>query len=41
MATDLSNDPGQSVSVDMSAYDGVELDVLYNGEEETERFNVQ
>lgn len=41
MATDLAEDPSLSRIVDMSDYDGVELDVLYQGENEKESFNVQ
>lgn len=41
MATDLALDPSVSRTVDMSDFDGVELDVLYVGEQERESFNVQ
>jgi hypothetical protein len=41
MATDLSKDPAISLTVDASTWDGVELDVYYQGEQEQENFNVQ
>jgi hypothetical protein len=41
MATDLSKDPAASLTVDASDFDGVELDVYHQGEEECESFNVQ
>jgi len=40
MATALSTDPAKSLTVNASDFDGVELDVLYKGEEEEEKFNV-
>mmetsp|Transcript_23744 Transcript_23744/g.27464 ORF Transcript_23744/g.27464 Transcript_23744/m.27464 type:complete len:323 (-) Transcript_23744:165-1133(-) len=40
MATALSTDPAKSLTVDASNFDGVELDVLYNGEDDVEKFNV-
>jgi len=40
MATDLSKDPAASLTVDASDFDGVELDVYHQGEEECENFNV-
>merc|ERR1719469_815916 len=40
MATSLSTDPSVSLSVDASSYDGIELEVLYRGDEDTEKFNV-
>ncbi len=40
MATNLALDP-VSDTVDASEYDGIELDVIYQGEEETSSFNVQ
>jgi hypothetical protein len=40
MATSLTTDPALSLTVDVSDYDGVELDVLYKGEEDVENFNV-
>ena len=40
MATELSKDPAQTLTVDASEWDGVELDVYYEGEEEKENFNV-
>ena len=41
MATDLALDPSVSRTVDMSEFDGVELDVIYLGEKENESFNLQ
>ena len=41
MATDLSKDPSYSTYVDASDYDGIQLTVFYDGEKETENFNVQ
>jgi len=40
MATSLSTDPSVSLSVDASSYDGIELEVLYRGDEHFEKFNV-
>ncbi len=40
MATALSTNPAASLTVDASKFDGVELDVLYKGEEEMEKFNI-
>lgn len=41
MATNLALDPATSDTVDASDYDGIELDVLYQGEDEKSNFNVQ
>ena len=41
MATDLSKDQAESMTVDASEFDGIELDVYYEGIEEREHFNVQ
>ena len=40
MATALSTDPALSLTVDATNFDGVELDVLYKGDEDVEKFNV-
>ena len=40
MATALSTDPALSLTVDASRFDGVELEVLYRGDEDEETFNV-
>jgi len=40
MATDLALDPAISNTVDASRYDGIELDVCYEGDAEKEDFNV-
>ena len=40
MATSLSTNPAISLTVDASKFDGVELDVLYKGDEDEERFNI-
>lgn len=40
MATNLSKDPTRNPTVDASSFDGVELDVLYDGPEESEAFNI-
>ena len=40
MATNLAKDPATSPTVDASDFDGVELDVLYDGPEEQENFNI-
>ncbi|CAB9502663.1 complex i intermediate-associated protein 30 [Seminavis robusta] len=40
MATDLALDPSVSRTVDMSNYDGVELEVIYKGDREQEDFNI-
>lgn len=40
MATDLALDPSVSRTVDMSDYDGVEIGVIYLGEDSEEDFNV-
>jgi len=40
MAASLSKDPAVSLTVDASTFDGVELDVLYRGNEDIEKFNV-
>ncbi len=41
MATDLSKDPASSLTVDATKFKGVELDVFYQGVEDSENFNVQ
>ena len=41
MATDLSLDPSVDMFVDVSDFDGVELDVYCDGDEAEENFNVQ
>lgn len=41
MATNLAKDPSKSETVDASDYDGIELDVIYQGEGEKSNFNVQ
>ena len=41
MATDFSKDPASSLTIDATGYDGVELDVFYQGEEDSENVNVQ
>lgn len=40
MAQELTTNSAVSMTVDASAYDGIELDVYYRGEEEAEKFNV-
>lgn len=40
MATNLAKNPTKSSTVDASAFDGVELEVLYDGVDESEHFNV-
>ena len=40
MATDFSKDPSIA-TVDASEFDGIEIDVLYKGDEAEESFNVQ
>ena len=40
MATELSKDPAQTLTVDASEWDGVELDVYFRGEQEKENFDV-
>lgn len=40
MATDLALDPSVGV-VDASQYDGLEIDVLFEGEDESAKFNIQ
>jgi len=40
MATDLSLFPSSSLTVDASAFDGIELDVLYDGDAPKQTFNV-
>ncbi len=40
MATALSTNPAKSLTVDATNFSGVELDVLYKGEEDEENFNV-
>lgn len=41
MATNLALDPSKSDVVDASDFDGIELDVIYQGKDETRSFNVQ
>ncbi len=41
MASELTTNPAKSLTVDASAFDGVELDVYYRGDEDEENFNVQ
>lgn len=41
MATDLAMDPAVSNTVDASEYQGIELEVLFDGSADQERFNVQ
>jgi Complex I intermediate-associated protein 30 (CIA30) len=41
MATDLSNNPAASRTVDGSAYDGIELDIRFEGFLEKDQFNIQ
>ena len=41
MAVDLAFDPSIARFVDVSSYDGIILDVFYNGEKQVENFNVQ
>lgn len=41
MATDLALDPSISTTVDASKFDGIELELWYDGIPETENFNVQ
>jgi len=40
MATALSTNPAESLTVDATKFSGVELDVFYKGEEDEEKFNV-
>lgn len=40
MAANLSTEPAKSLTVDASGFDGVELDVLYRGDEDVENFNI-
>jgi len=40
MATNLAKDPTQNPTVDASDFDGVELEVLYDGADDHENFNV-
>jgi len=40
MAASLSTDPAVSLTVDASTYDGVELHVLYRGDDDIEHFNI-
>jgi len=40
MATNLAKDPTQNPTVDASDFDGIELDVLYDGVDDHEKFNV-
>ena len=41
MATDLALNPAVNQIVDASNFDGIEAELYYNGEEETENFNIQ
>ena len=41
MATNLALDPAQSETVDATDYDGIELDVMYQGTDDKSDFNVQ
>jgi hypothetical protein len=41
MATNLVLNPAVSSTADASEFDGIELEVYYNGEAEKENFNVQ
>ena len=41
MATDLSKDPATSLTVDASEFHGVEIEGFYQGDEDSENFNVQ
>jgi hypothetical protein len=41
MATDLAMDPAVSNTVDASKYQGIEFEVLFEGEVEQEQFNIQ
>jgi hypothetical protein len=41
MATDLALDPAKSNTVNASDYDGIEIEVFYDGENENENFNIQ
>ena len=41
MAAVLSIDPAASLAVAASTFDVVELNVLYRGDEDVEKFNVQ
>lgn len=40
MATNLAHNPVESLTVDASDFDGIELNVLYQGSENVENFNV-
>jgi hypothetical protein len=40
MATDLSIFPAKSLTVNASAFDGIEIDVLYDGDNPQQNFNV-
>lgn len=40
MATDLSKDPATILTVDASKWDGVELEVYHDGDEDRENFNI-
>ena len=40
MATNLAKDPALSATVDASDFDGIEVDVLYDGLEQQESFNI-
>ena len=41
MATDLALDPATSNTVDASQFQGIELDVFYDGQTTSEKFNLQ
>jgi hypothetical protein len=41
MATDLALDPAVSNTVDASEFQGIELDVFFEGDVDTEKFNIQ
>jgi hypothetical protein len=41
MATNLAHDAKDSRLVDASSFDGIEVDVQYQGEQEEETFNIQ
>ena len=41
MATDLSKDPATTLTVDASKWDGVELEIYHDGDEDRDNFNIQ
>jgi Complex I intermediate-associated protein 30 (CIA30) len=41
MATDLALDPSVSSLVDASSFDGIKVELFYQGDKETDNFNVQ